>query len=100
MHPTLYEGSSLVTLEAMAHGLPVLASRTGGLPDKVEDGVSGFLVSPGDAAELATRLIDASKADAKAFGAAGRQRCESQFSWKVVAPQYVSLYQDLLAVPA
>ncbi len=100
VHPTLYEGSSLVTLEAMAHGLPVLASRTGGLPDKVEDGVSGFLVSPGDAAELATRLIDASKADAKAFGAAGRQRCESQFSWKVVAPQYVSLYQDLLAVPA
>ena len=95
VHPTLYEGSSLVTLEAMAHGLPVLASRTGGLPDKVEDGVSGFLVSPGDAAELAARLVDASQADAAALGAAGRRRCESRFSWNVVVPQYVSLYQQL-----
>ena len=95
VHPTLYEGSSLVTLEAMAHGLPVLASRTGGLPDKVEDGVSGFLVSPGDEAELAARLVDASQADAAALGAAGRRRCEARFSWNVVAPQYVSLYRRL-----
>jgi len=56
VHPTLYEGSSLVTLEAMAHGLPVVASRTGGLPDKVHHGVSGFLVPPGDAEALATRI--------------------------------------------
>jgi len=97
VHPTLYEGSSLVTLEAMSHGLPVLASRTGGLPDKIEDGVSGFLVSPGDTSELTAGLIHASQVDAKAFGAAGRQRCEAQFSWNVVAPQYVSLYQHLIA---
>lgn len=95
VHPTLYEGSSLVTLEAMAHGLPVIASRTGGLPDKVEDGVSGFLVTPGDATELAARLVDASQTDAAAFGAAGRRRCESRFSWNAVAPQYVSLYRQL-----
>ena len=56
VHPTLYEGSSLVTLEAMAHGLPVIASRTGGLPDKVADGVTGFLVEarqPGGARQRA-----------------------------------------------
>jgi glycosyltransferase involved in cell wall biosynthesis len=56
-HPTLYEGSSLVTLEAMAHGLPVVASAVGGIPDKIEQGVSGFLVRPGDADELASRIL-------------------------------------------
>ena len=97
VHPTRYEGSSLVTLEAMAHGLPVVASRTGGLPDKVVDGVSGFLVAPGDPEELSARLVDASSVDADAFGAAGRQRCEARFSWKVVGSQYVSLYRQLVS---
>jgi glycosyltransferase involved in cell wall biosynthesis len=55
-HATLYEGSSLVTLEAMAHGLPVVASAVGGIPDKVEPGGSGFLVAPGDVAGLGMRI--------------------------------------------
>lgn len=97
VHPTRYEGSSLVTLEAMAHGLPVVASCTGGLPDKVADGVSGFLVDPGDPEELSARLVDASSVDANEFGAAGRRRCESRFSWNVAAPQYLSLYRQLVA---
>ena len=95
VHPTRYEGSSLVTLEAMAHGLPVVASRTGGLPDKVEDGVSGFLAAPGDAAELGTTLLDAVQADREAFGAASRRVCESRFSWRAITPRYVELYQRL-----
>lgn len=96
VHPTLYEGSSLVTLEAMAHGLPVLASRTGGLPDKVAHGVSGFLVPPGNAGALAEALVAASQTDGKTLGAAGRQRCESTFSWTAVAPRYISLYERLV----
>lgn len=55
-HPTLYEGSSLVTLEAMAHALPVVASAVGGIPDKVDEGSNGFLVAPGDVYELGTRI--------------------------------------------
>src|SRR5437763_1632763 len=55
-HPTLYEGSSLVTLEAMAHALPVVASATGGIPDKVIEDVTGFLVPPGDPARLAEKI--------------------------------------------
>jgi len=57
--------------------------------------VSGFLVTPGDSEELSARLGDALTVDAEEFGAAGRQRCESQFSWNVVAPKYLSLYQEL-----
>ena len=95
VHPTRYEGSSLMTLEAMAHGLPVVASKTGGLPDKVEDGVSGFLVTPGDAGELAATLEGTVHADREALGAASRRVCESRFSWRAVAPQYVELYQRL-----
>ena len=95
VHQTLYEGSSLVTLEAMAHGLPVIATRVGGLPDKVQEGVTGFLVEPGDAEMLAERLTHATNMDGKAFGQAGRQLCESRFSWTVVTPQYVALYERL-----
>jgi len=56
VHPTLFEGSSLVTLEAMAHGLPIIASATGGIPDKVSHGISGFLTPPGDEMALAEHI--------------------------------------------
>ena len=93
VHPTLYEGSSLVTLEAMAHGLPVVASRTGGLPDKVLEGETGFLVAPGDRSVLSGALVEAGRADGPALGARGRRLCEERFSWDAVVPQYVALYQ-------
>lgn len=95
VHPTLYEGSSLVTLEAMAHGLPVIASRTGGLPDKVVEGKTGLLVPPGDRAALSQGLVAAGEADGAAWGAAGRRLCEDRFSWGAVVPQYVALYERL-----
>lgn len=100
VHPTLYEGSSIATLEAMAHSLPVIATRSGGLPDKVEDGRTGYLVEPGRAEPLATALIEATRADAATMGAAGRELCEARFSWDVVADQYVDLYRTIAASPA
>ena len=59
IHPTLYEGSSIVTLEAMSHHLPVVATRAGGLPDKVRPGVNGWLVEPGDTEALTTAVAQA-----------------------------------------
>lgn len=96
IHPTLYEGSSLVTLEAMAHGLPVIASRAGGLPDKVRDGVSGLLVQPGDVEALSARIVHSTTIDARAWGEAGRALCQTRFSWAAVVPQYLALYERLV----
>jgi glycosyltransferase involved in cell wall biosynthesis len=92
VHPTLYEGSSLVTLEAMAHGVPVIASRAGGLPDKVIDGVSGYLVAPGDVDELAEALLRAATADGPAMGAAGRQHGDAHFDWDAIIDRYIDVY--------
>jgi glycosyltransferase involved in cell wall biosynthesis len=95
VHPTQYEGSSIVTLEAMAHGLPVIASRTGGLPDKVVDGVTGRLVAPASVEDLGAALEWASGADAASLGRSGQELCEERFSWTAVGRQYLDLYRAL-----
>ena len=98
VHPTLYEGSSLVTLEAMAHSRAVVASMAGGLPDKVRPGVNGWLVAPGDPGALAAALSGA-VADAarlERFGRAGRTIVEQEFSWRAAGDQTVALYRELL----
>jgi glycogen(starch) synthase len=100
VHPTLYEGSSLVTLEAMAHRRPVVASRAGGLPDKVIPGVTGWLVPPGNeealAAAIAKALADASRL--YAMGIAGRALVEKEFSWRAATDRLLNVYSELLAL--
>jgi glycosyltransferase involved in cell wall biosynthesis len=102
VHPTVYEGSSLVTLEAMTHRRPVVASRAGGLPDKVQPGVTGWLVPPGDPTALTQALDEAvqRRKDWPAMGAAGRILVESTFDWTVVGGALVRVYNELLAVSA
>jgi glycogen synthase len=99
VHPTLYEGSSLVTLEAMAHRRAVVATRAGGLPDKVKPGVNGWLVEPGDPSALAAAISGAvdEPSTLAAFGQAGRKIVESEFSWDAAGRATVALYKELLA---
>jgi glycosyltransferase involved in cell wall biosynthesis len=96
-HPTLYEGSSLVTLEAMAHALPVVASAVGGIPDKVRDGVTGWLVPPGDDAALRDRLqwMLQHPVEGGEMGRRGMQVAKSEFSWEKVALQTKELFEAL-----
>jgi glycosyltransferase involved in cell wall biosynthesis len=98
VHPTLYEGSSLVTLEAMAHRRAVVATDAGGLPDKVRPGVNGWIVPPGDASALAAALSGALSLPGRleAFGRAGRTIVEEEFSWRAAGDQTVALYRELL----
>jgi glycosyltransferase involved in cell wall biosynthesis len=98
VHPTRYEGSSLVTLEAMAHRRPIVAAVAGGLPDKVRPGVNGWLVEPGDAVGLAAALEDAVSDPARlvAYGASSRDIVEREFAWPALAERQVEVYRDLL----
>ena len=69
-------------MEAMAAGLPVLATAIAGIPELVEDGVSGRLVAPGDTSGFAAAMADllADPARARAMGRAGRQKVAAEFS--------------------
>ncbi len=98
VHATRYEGSSLVTLEAMAHGLPVVATRAGGIPDKVVDGETGLLVEPGDVVDLGRALRTLAGADErrKVMGGRGRERATSLFAWPALARRTIALYDELL----
>ncbi|HEV8255098.1 MAG TPA: glycosyltransferase family 4 protein [Vicinamibacteria bacterium] len=98
VHAPRYEGSSLVTLEAMVHGLPVVATRAGGLPDKVQDGVTGYLVAPGDIAALAAALerLAAAGDDRRDMGRRGADLVRERFAGPVVVDRVLALYQELL----
>src|SRR4051794_24536382 len=105
--PSVYEPLGIVNLEAMACGAPVVASDVGGIPEVVDDGVTGTLVHYDvqdeagfeSAFAAAVNATVRDRAKAKAQGRAGRSRAESQFSWTAVADQTVTLYRSLLAGP-
>ena len=99
LHPTLYEGSSLVTLEAMAHRRAVVASAAGGIPDKVRPGQNGWLVAPGDPSALAAAISGAVADPARLseYGLNGRAIVEREFSWSAAGNATVALYRELLA---
>jgi len=101
VHPTLYEGSSIVTLEAMAHRRAIVATTAGGLPDKVEPGVNGWLVPPGDAGALVGALAEAIAARHRleGMGQASRAIVERDFAWSSVIARWLDLYADVLTRP-
>ena len=98
VHPTLYEGSSLVTLEAMAHRRACVVTRAGGLPDKVKNGVNGWIVEPGDPSTLAAAISGALDNPLRLMemGHAGRAIVEGEFSWTTLVERTLDLYSELL----
>jgi len=96
--PSLGEGISNTILEAMATGLPVVATRVGGTPELVDEGKTGKMFTPGDEHSL-TRLLGeyaADKARCQQEGAAARARIEASFSWPRTASAYQAVYEKLL----
>jgi len=100
--PSLYEGFSLPAIEAMACGLPLVATTGGALPEVVgPDGVAALLVPPGDAGAIAAavaRILD-EPALAQRLGAAARDRVRTRFSWGRVARATVDEYRVVLGAP-
>jgi glycosyltransferase involved in cell wall biosynthesis len=97
--PSRSEGSPLVVMEAMGHGVPVVATRVGGVPELVTPGVTGELVESEDAegltASLLTLLDDPELR--RRYGTAAQSRFEKEFSLATVALQYEQLYTDACA---
>ena len=92
------EGFSLAALEAMDAAKPVVASRVGGLPEVVEDGVTGRLVDPDDPVALADaiRSIWTSPDRGQGMGAAGRRRVDSLYRGSMMARRITALYEETL----
>jgi starch synthase len=110
--PSIYEPLGIVNLEAMACETAVVATATGGIPEVVEDGVTGLLVpfdpvddasrAPRDPARFARDIAErvnrllADPAEATRMGAAGRQRAVAEFGWRAVAERVDALYRSVL----
>jgi glycosyltransferase involved in cell wall biosynthesis len=110
--PSVYEPFGIINLEAMACGTPVVGSAVGGIPEVVVDGETGLIVDPklsqnpphdptdgeafaGGLAEAINRLgLD--PALARRMGEAGRQRVLDIYSWKSIARQTLSLYEQIV----
>jgi glycosyltransferase involved in cell wall biosynthesis len=92
------EGLGVVLLEAMASGLPVIGSNTGGIPDIIQDRVNGLLVSPGDPDVLADAILSIlSDPDlAEQFKKAGFRTVNERFSWDCIVDQFIQVYKKAL----
>jgi glycosyltransferase involved in cell wall biosynthesis len=94
--PSLNEGMPLTVLEALASGLPVVATRTGAIPSVVRDGVSGILVEPGDVGSLAAAILKLTRDPElrDRMGAAGRQKVRAEYTASSMAHRYLELYRS------
>jgi hypothetical protein len=96
--PSLYEGSSLAVLEAMAAGAPIVSSAIGGTDELIEDGRSGLLVAPGDAEALAAalrRLLGDSELR-ESLAAQARERVSAGLTREQMASRVTGVYRELL----
>jgi glycosyltransferase involved in cell wall biosynthesis len=96
--PSLYEGSSLAVLEAMAAGIPIVSSAIGGTEELIDDGRSGLLVEPGDAEELAAALrrVLGDEELRRSLAARARERVEAGLTREQMANRIAAVYRKLL----
>jgi L-malate glycosyltransferase len=94
--PSHYEGFSVALLEAMAAGLPVIATAVGGNPEIVLNGCTGILVPPNDPSSLAAAILDLHhhSDNRRKMGTAGRDRVSSEFSMDRMVSQYIRIYRE------
>ncbi|PSP77009.1 glycosyltransferase family 1 protein [Halobacteriales archaeon QS_1_68_20] len=94
--PSFREGTPFVIVEAMASGLPVVATDVAGIPELVEDGTTGYLVPPGDDAELAANVADLLDDDERrrTFGRNGSDRAD-HFRTERMVDDYRAIYDEL-----
>ena len=96
--PSLAEAFGIVILEAMAAGLPVIATKTGGIPEIITHGVSGLLVKKGSPSALASALLELIESPrlARTMASNAQTLTRQTYSWKAVARQVLTVYKDAL----
>lgn len=101
VQPSFYETFGIACLEAMCFGLPVVATRVGGVPEVVEDGVTGILVPPNDPQALAEAILSLLRdpEQRRRMGERGRERVLTEFTAEHVADLSEALYREVLRKP-
>jgi glycosyltransferase involved in cell wall biosynthesis len=96
--PSVAEAFGLVLAEALYLGRPVVATRAGGIPEIIDDGVDGVLVEPGDSAALAKAIANAldDPDRARVMAGRGRDKVAARFSFEGMTRAYEAVYQSLL----
>ncbi|MPZ23116.1 MAG: glycosyltransferase, partial [Dehalococcoidia bacterium] len=96
--PSLYEGFGFPAAEAMASGVPTIATTAGAFPEVIEHGESGWLVPPGNPVALAEAIsLFLGCRDLRGrFGAAGRSRIAGRFSWQRAAEETIAVYEEVI----
>jgi starch synthase len=87
-------------LEYMAAGLPTVATRVGAVPDLIDDGVHGFVVTPENATDLAAsllRVLEANAAQRNAWGSAARAKAENSHGYEAWARRHAELYRQVVS---
>jgi glycosyltransferase involved in cell wall biosynthesis len=98
IHPAVNEGSGRVVMEAMAAGKPVLAMRSGGVQELIEDGKSGFLVEPGNISELAgkVKILLADERMQRDIGKKAKEYAHAHFSDQASMNSIVKIYREIV----
>jgi N-acetyl-alpha-D-glucosaminyl L-malate synthase BshA len=98
--PSEAESFGMAALEAMASSVPVIATRAGGLPEVVDDGVTGYLLPVGDVDGMAARALDllSDRTFRLRMGAAAREVAISRFDENKIVPVYREMYERVMAV--
>jgi 1,4-alpha-glucan branching enzyme len=95
--PSLHEPFGIVILEAWAAGLPVVASRVGGIPSFTNDGEDILHAEPGNPKHLARQLIELLERPdlAARLAAAGRGKARREYDWSIISERLLALYDDI-----
>jgi glycosyltransferase involved in cell wall biosynthesis len=94
--PSIYEGFGIVMLEAMASAVPVVAFRTGGAPELVRDGETGYLADPATLGDRIARVLE-DPAGARAMGRRARGMVLADYTWRRAAERTLQVYEEAIA---
>jgi glycosyltransferase involved in cell wall biosynthesis len=96
--PSLYEPCALTILEAMSMRKSIVATRVGGIPELITNGVEGLLVEPGNSLQLARAITNvfSDSSCRRRFGSNARKKVEREFTWEAIAKKTFEFYKNLL----